>query len=270
MKVLVVGDMHIKTNTMDVMSKARDNPNYIILMGDQLDGHEMLKLTCLATLTALVENLTKVAPVIMLVGNHDLINNQQYCVEEHAFTSMKQIKNLVVVDRPMVPNLDTVISGEEPALICVPFVPNGRFVEALDQYMPKELTNWRDRASDAVVFAHQEFKGVVMNKITSTRGDVYKGTWPRAISGHIHERQTLGSNILYVGTPWTTSFATTTEVEKLFRCSKYADLVECVLIKFQVFQIYPHASDLDSLRHIVQLVQSLLKCCYVTMISVKV
>lgn len=103
MKVLAVGDMHIKSSTREIMATARESlvklavtslPDYIILLGDQLDGHSIMKLSCVSALTTLIEALVDVAPVIMLVGNHDMLNNQQYCSSEHAFASMKHIKNL--------------------------------------------------------------------------------------------------------------------------------------------------------------------------------
>lgn len=138
--------MHIKSKTLNIMTSAREgllelaestNPDYIVLLGDQLDGHDVLKLSCLHTLTLLVESLTEVAPVIMLVGNHDMLNNQQYCEREHAFSSIRHIKNLLVVDRPVVANLDKANEGEEHALICAPYLPRGRFCEAMDEYLPQ-------------------------------------------------------------------------------------------------------------------------------------
>ncbi len=215
MKILAVGDMHIKSNTLSVMERARDSivslvsrerPDYVVLLGDQLDGHDQLQLSCLSCLSHLVESLTKTCSVVMLVGNHDMINNQQFCPEEHAFYSMKHLPNLTVVDRPQVVNSEAAHSGEEPALLCTPYVPRGMFEEAMDLHVQEEWKDWRDRRSDVVVFAHQEFRGVVMNQVTSVKGDVYGPDWPVVVSGHIHERQTIGNNVIYVGTPWNTSF----------------------------------------------------------------
>lgn len=45
-----------------------------------------------------------------------------------------------------------------------------------------------------------------MNQVVSTTGDVYDPSWPKVVSGHIHESQTVGGNIIYVGTPWSTIF----------------------------------------------------------------
>ncbi len=214
--------MHLKPRSLHMMQKGRKSlvqlarsasPDYTILMGDQLDSHEIVKVSCLHALTSLVEELTQVSPVVMLVGNHDMMNNRQYCNEEHAFSSMRHMPNLTIVDRPTVVNAQQLqgssqpSSGEvAPSLICCPFLPKGRFQEALDEYLPTRFSDWRERRDDCIVFAHQEFRGVAMNQVVSETGDCYDSTWPMVVSGHIHERQTVGGNIYYVGSPWATSF----------------------------------------------------------------
>lgn len=213
MKVLVIGDMHLKVQTMGTMVEARESilnltrelkPDYVALIGDQLDGHDTLKLACLAVPTEFVTSLAEYAKVIMLVGNHDMLNNQQYCSDYHAFTSMKSIPNLLVVDKPIVCNPDA--CGTEPALICTPFLPKGSFCRGMDEFLPSEWQDWRQRTADAVLLAHQEFRGAIINMAPSTKGDAYEAGWPRVFSGHIHERHTVGENVHYVGTPWSTSF----------------------------------------------------------------
>lgn len=215
MKILALGDMHIKPKTMLILGKAMEcliqlvetvRPDYVVLLGDQLDGHEQLNLSCLHALTTLVGRLLETTRVLMLVGNHDMLNNQQYCNGEHAFSSMRHMKGLTVVDRPIVANAERANAGEEPALICCPFLPRGRFCEALDGHMPREWEDWRHRTGECMIFAHQEFRNVVMDQVVSTEGDEYDSEWPQVISGHIHECQRLGSNIYYAGTPWPTSF----------------------------------------------------------------
>lgn len=111
------------------------------------------------------------------------------------------------MDKPIVVNPEEALAGLEPSLICAPFLPRGRFCEALDEHLSDAWSDWRQRSSDCLLFAHQEFAGAVMNQTKSVRGDVYESQWPTVISGHIHERQTVGENVIYVGTPWATSHA---------------------------------------------------------------
>jgi hypothetical protein len=56
------------------------------------------------------------------------------------------------------------------------------------------------------VFCHQEFRGVQMGPRPSTEGDIWPSEAPLAVSGHIHEHQWLQPNILYVGSPYQTTF----------------------------------------------------------------
>ena len=60
----------------------------------------------------------------------------------------------------------------------------------------------------SMIFAHQEFRGCKMNKITSNAGDSWDETFPPIVSGHIHETQTLG-NVHYIGSAIQTSFGDT-------------------------------------------------------------
>ena len=48
------------------------------------------------------------------------------------------------------------------------------------------------------IFAHQEFRGCKMGKEIS-KGDEWNAEYPLVISGHIHDYQIVGKNILYPG-----------------------------------------------------------------------
>lgn len=111
MKILAVGDMHLKATSLAHYAPARIElvrlctqvqPDYIVLLGDQLDGHTTQHTTCVVTITGVLEDLASIARVIMLVGNHDMLDNQQYCSAMHPFNSMKHIPNVEVVERPTV------------------------------------------------------------------------------------------------------------------------------------------------------------------------
>jgi hypothetical protein len=75
----------------------------------------------------------------------------------------------------------------------VPYVPPGRFVEALNT-----AEGWE---SASAIFAHQEFQGCKMGAIISVEGDEWPLNHPYVVSGHIHDYQEPQPNILYTGTP---------------------------------------------------------------------
>jgi DNA repair exonuclease SbcCD nuclease subunit len=189
--VLFIGDVHVKFSNLKDLDKLENKMlqmkdiSFIVVAGDILDTHEKIHSQLMNRAYKLIKSLRTVAPVYVLVGNHDYINNQQFLTDNHWMNGMKEWDRVCVVDYPL--RLEG-SSGQAFAL--VPYVPPGRFVEALDKI------NWKDCAC---VFAHQEVKNCKMGCIRSMDGDVWDAEWPMLVSGHIHERQNVGDNVLYPG-----------------------------------------------------------------------
>jgi DNA repair exonuclease SbcCD nuclease subunit len=190
--VLFIGDVHIKFSNLKDLDKLENKMlqmkdiSFIVVAGDILDTHEKIHSQLMNRAYKLIKNLRTVAPVYVLVGNHDYINNQQFLTDNHWMNGMKEWDRVHVIDYPL--RLEG-SSGQMFAL--VPYVPPGRFVEALDK-----LPDWRVAAC---VFAHQEVKNCKMGCIRSMDGDAWGVEWPMLVSGHIHERQNVGDNVLYPG-----------------------------------------------------------------------
>ena len=107
--------------------------------------------------------------------------------DEHPFSSLKgSIDNLIIVDKTYF----------EEGFCFVPYVPNGRFLEAIGDNL--ERSN--------CFFAHQEFLGCKMGGIISENGDEWDEKLPPVFSGHIHDHQIPQKNIIYTGTPFQNSF----------------------------------------------------------------
>lgn len=198
--VLFIGDVHIKFSNLKDLDKLEDKMlqmkdiSFIVVAGDILDTHEKIHSQLMNRAYKLIKNLRTVAPVYVLVGNHDYINNQQFLTDNHWMNGMKEWNRVHVIDYPL--RLEG-SSGQAFAL--VPYVPPGRFVEALDK-TNESKTNEGQRWKDcACVFAHQEVKNCKMGCIRSMDGDVWEEGWPMLVSGHIHERQNVGDNVLYPG-----------------------------------------------------------------------
>ena len=73
----------------------------------------------------------------------------------------------------------------------LPYVPNGKFMDALK-------TSCFDPDINSIIFCHQEFQGCLINKVISTNGDVWNNK-SLIISGHIHQYHHVNDNIIYVG-----------------------------------------------------------------------
>lgn len=114
-------------------------------------------------------------------------NNQQFLTENHWMTSMKEWKNVRIIDSTFTETI-----GDD-VFTFVPYVQPGRFLEALS----KVGSEWE---KSSVIFAHQEFMGCNLGgKLQSTLGDVWDSDSPVVVSGHIHERHWIGENVFYPG-----------------------------------------------------------------------
>jgi DNA repair exonuclease SbcCD nuclease subunit len=208
---LVIGDPHFKSkNALDglelverVVNVAKTKrPTFIVILGDILDTHEVVRVAPHKMAASLIEQLSQVAPTYVLVGNHDLLNNSQFLSDNHIFTPMKKWKNVFVADTtPLVLEIED-SEGTDRTFVFCPYTPNGRFSEALDILIAQGY-NWQ--FADCI-FAHQEFEGCKMDQITSEDGDKWDDAYPPVISGHIHDAQVVGTNIFYTGTPIQHSF----------------------------------------------------------------
>lgn len=197
MKILFIGDPHIKTDNNEEVSilllelqKKCELHHFdrIIIGGDLMHYHERIFTQALNKTLEFVVTLSKHAPVDIIVGNHDMINNQQFLSSHHWMHVLSHLENVFVIDKPVCRKID-----DFTFLIC-PYVFPGRFIEALET----ECKEWKTMN---VIFAHQEFKGCKMGAIISKDGDEWKDDNPLVISGHIHDNQRIGKNIYYPGTP---------------------------------------------------------------------
>ena len=194
---LIIGDPHFKVSNVretDAMADAivdsasQRRPDIIVVLGDTLDRHEAIHVSPLTRAVKFLARLMEIAPTYVLIGNHDLKNNRQFLSDEHPFIALKYWSHrMTIVDTTTM----VTINGQQ--FVFVPYVPPGRFVEALDNCPGWEMST--------CIFAHQEFKGAKMGAIISVEGDEWPLVNPYVITGHIHDYQEPQVNILYTGTP---------------------------------------------------------------------
>lgn len=204
--VVFIGDVHIKHSNLEDIEVLKQNIiqqatssiriDCIIFGGDILDKHEKIDTQLLNKAYELIKTTRDIAHTYILVGNHDMINNQQFLTDAHWMNGMKEWCNVTVVDKPTKVYVESI----SKTFIMCPYVFPGRFVEALDTLE----CNWKDEAE--CIFAHQEFRGCKLGAIISEVGDLWQPDWPTVISGHIHERQTIQNNIIYPGSVLTHAF----------------------------------------------------------------
>ena len=118
--VLFIGDIHIKMSNLfkvnSILEKVRgktlwkgDTPTLAVLAGDILDTHERLHTQLMNKALELILALADHMPTFVLVGNHDYINNSQFCSNEHWMVSLKTLEghhNFTIA--PNTPNLSLI------------------------------------------------------------------------------------------------------------------------------------------------------------------
>jgi DNA repair exonuclease SbcCD nuclease subunit len=193
--ILFIGDPHFQISNIQEVDlflekiinlATKKNPDIIVIAGDILHTHERLHTLALNKAYDLIDNMRKITKTYVLVGNHDYINNQQFLTNNHWMNGLKEWNNTIIVDNVLKEN----INNEK--FIFVPYVPPGRFEEAL-------RTLKYDWISASCIFAHQEFAGCKMGAIVSIEGDKWDINNPIVISGHIHSKQQPQKNIYYSG-----------------------------------------------------------------------
>lgn len=218
--ILVIGDPHFRSKHLlegeelveQCVNLAKEIfPSLIVCLGDVLDSHEVARNAPYNLACKFVEQLAEVAPIYVLMGNHDLINQSQFCTPTHFFNPLKKWENVFIIDKPTV-----VMSGGKKFVMC-PYVPPGRFLEMLSLLEDGDeelgIEEGQDWADADCIFAHQEFQGVNSSsrieqgeELISEKGDIWDNEYPPVISGHIHCAQTVGENIFYPGSAMQINF----------------------------------------------------------------
>lgn len=193
---LVIGDLHIKKDynaepmlTELVKISQATKPERIVILGDVLHTHEKISMHCHNRAVKFFQELAEISVVYVIIGNHDRQNNSDFLSDMHPFYGI-DTDRIKIIAKPL----------KEDGLIFVPYVPTGRFMEALDTLELQDDFNDID-----FIFAHQEFKGAQLGCKRSKKGDEWPAENPMIISGHVHEHQIIG-NIMYLGTPIQHSF----------------------------------------------------------------
>lgn len=198
--ILCIGDVHVQTSNLQQMHilldrleefivSNQETIDMVIFMGDILHNHERLHTVPFNFVTEMFDKLRKLKPIYVLVGNHDYINNSQFLTNNHWMNCFKQHHNIHIVDDVLS------ISKNNYNIVLSPFVPDGRFIEALTT-LNKINFNWKQ--ADAI-FAHQLLDGAKMGAIVAENIEKWNESYPMLISGHIHDKQKPQSNLYYTG-----------------------------------------------------------------------
>lgn len=219
MRVLLIGDSHLKINRFELATQflawlnkiiAEVKPDVVVNLGDTFDTHAIIRSEVLCEFMDHVDFVLKQGiPYVYLLGNHDM-----YKPNDARYHVLKPFKNKIK---------DFYIVDEVQDLFGMTFVPY--------QYDSKKFPT----QTLPVCVAHQTFIGADYGSIRDSIGvdaSVLRGT-ELIISGHIHKKQLLetervdenrqGVSVVYVGSPFSQSAADVNQIKgvTLFDISTY-------------------------------------------------
>jgi DNA repair exonuclease SbcCD nuclease subunit len=189
MKVLFIGDPHLKISKFDISCKFltwvgevvdRVKPDLVINLGDTFDTHAVVRSEVLTKFKEHVKQITATTPYFYILGNHDMYkpNDSKY----HALETFKDIPNFKVIDK--------IIHSSKMGMSFIPYIHD-------HTQFPLE--------TQPICIAHQTFVGADYGYHRPDVGvDADKMNADIVISGHIHKRQNFGK-VFYPGTPFAQS-----------------------------------------------------------------
>ena len=201
MKILRIGDPHIKPTNLEEAEKLMHfvndvilerRPDRVELLGDLFHTHSIVRLEVLDFWDSWIDILSEATELYVLIGNHDRATNQEHAV--HSLATIKRIrrKNLKIVENPRVDGIFGYISYYHDSQTFI------------------DIANSCVKDGAKVLICHQTFDGSKYESgVYAPDGiDPSKIDCKLIISGHIHTRQIIKNGdqtIIYPGTPkWDT------------------------------------------------------------------
>ena len=169
----------------------QENIDKIIFCGDLYQSvGDNLSTQTQAAVCEFVEKISKIKPLDMIVGNHDLSASTNY-KNVHKLIPFKYFNNVTVYDTPV----------EENNIVYMPYCTS-------DEYAIAFLESIKDK-QNKVVFSHLELKGINLgNGIETTHGVPLEllSQFKMTIQGHYHGSSSYGPNIKVAGSTQRLSF----------------------------------------------------------------
>lgn len=238
MKILCIGDPHLRIEdeiqakllikNVNKFLNENKNIDIIIILGDILHNHEKIHSASLNLAIEFFKMCKNYCPTYCLVGNHDATNNTIFLNTNHWMNICKEWKNFNVVDKPII------LENKGISLGFCPYVPDGRFVEAVNTLKDESGKDW---LNCNIVFAHQLFNGAKMGAIVAENVEEYSDDYPLCISGHIHNKQKIKNNLYYTGSSTYVGYGDTGKKYLMLIHTEYNKKKNSVSVKLQDINI---------------------------------
>lgn len=197
MKVLFVGDPHLKINRFELAQQflswlelviKKEKPDLVVNLGDTFDTHAVIRSEIMTEFMRHVRKTLETCPYVYLLGNHDMFKPSD--AKYHSLLHLKEtIEGFHIYDE---------ITHGPWGMSWVPY-----------QHDPKKFPT----ETQSICVAHQTFKGADYGDITVKDGVDYSLVDAEVIiSGHIHKRQVLGK-VIYPGSPFAQSVSDINQIK---------------------------------------------------------
>lgn len=159
----------------------------VVVAGDYFDSRQHIDINVMNTACDVMEELTKVCPVYMLVGNHDIYKNNELDIT--SLRCLRNIKKVCIIDK-----ISKVVIKNDVKFLFVPWV---------GEYKKENTIITEHKDSVNFIVMHTEIAGMTYDNnrpiINGVNMDVCGSC--KIISGHIHKRQESKKGF-YLGSPY--------------------------------------------------------------------
>lgn len=212
MKIIIVGDLHIPNNKTSFINSDSFNEifntfklikdtvretkaEYVIFLGDIFDVPHVITTAAASIISELLTTLTVDVPVILLAGNHDLLDDKENKLKFSDFTlsiksslllPFKKYNNIVVFDTPAVATIaDNLDIG---------FVPySNNIIHSLES-----IKNKFNKGNRRLLLGHFDIQQVryyqssakaftSLDNVATSKDLIKKYKYDLCLLGHIHE-----------------------------------------------------------------------------------
>lgn len=228
MKAIIVGDLHIDNRKSSVKNSESfdeifrlfrqitrkvidEKPDFVVFLGDIFDSPDNISTNVLSIITMLFNDLSNLTKIIILAGNHDVVDDMTQSVDltegikGHLRSSLvyyfRMNQNIFVIDSAQVTNFDDI----KTTIYFIPYHKN--IVEVLDHFSHSISDSYTN-----IMIGHFETRDVNYIKMLPDQSMVEhlpnahelftKYKQDLVLLGHVHDRSEIeekNKRLVYVG-----------------------------------------------------------------------
>lgn len=205
-KIWFISDLHfgIRSNSLEwlqiqkdyfnnwlipLLKKEMQKDDILFVLGDVFDNRQSLNLLVLNTVLEIFEEIAKIIPIHIILGNHDTFRKNSNDI--NSVKILQYINNVIVYQEPK--TLVITKNNISKTLLIMPWRSS----------IEEELKTFEQYNNCNYLFCHTDIQGLKYNKTRLVESGSDKNIYnyfQKVFSGHIHYRQIV-DNIVMIGCP---------------------------------------------------------------------